>query len=74
MANEKWEEAQELVRAELYRLVLKFGGTISGEHGIGHKRIKYVRLALDPVTIALMKRVKKAFDPNEILNPGKMFE
>jgi len=74
MPLERWEEVQEQVRLELYRLVLSYGGTISGEHGIGHKRIKYMSQALDPVTINLMKRIKKAFDPNNILNPGKLFE
>ncbi len=74
MPLERWEEVQEQVRLELYRLVLSHGGTISGEHGIGHKRIKYMREALDPVTLSLMKRIKQAFDPNAILNPGKLFE
>lgn len=74
MPIERWEEVQEQVRLELYRLVLSYGGTISGEHGIGHKRIKYMSQALDPVTINLMKRIKKAFDPHNILNPGKLFE
>jgi len=74
MPLERWEEVQEQVRLELYRLVLSYGGTISGEHGIGHKRIKYMSQALDPVTINLMKRIKKAFDPHNILNPGKLFE
>lgn len=74
MPPERWEEVQEQVRMELYHLVLSYGGTISGEHGIGHKRIKYMRQALDPVTITLMKRIKQVFDPHYILNPGKMFE
>jgi len=74
MPLERWEEVQEQVRLELYRLVLSYGGTISGEHGIGHKRIKYMNQALDPVTINLMRRIKKAFDPHNILNPGKLFE
>ncbi len=74
MSMEQWHETQEEVRLQLYKLVLDYGGTISGEHGIGHKRKKYVSMALDPVTIDLMKRVKQAFDPNHILNPGKMFE
>jgi len=74
MSIEQWCETQENVRLKLYHLVLKCGGTISGEHGIGHKRKKYIKLALDPVTIELMKRIKQAFDPNAILNPGKIFD
>ncbi|MCK9483885.1 MAG: FAD-binding protein [Candidatus Marinimicrobia bacterium] len=74
MPAEKWEKIEEQVRNELYQLVLSYGGTISGEHGIGHKRIKYMQKALEPATITLMKRIKQAFDPNLILNPGKLFK
>ena len=48
-------------------------GSISGEHGIGFAKAKYLPLELDPQTIALMKRVKAAFDPEGLLNPGKIF-
>ena len=74
MEMDEWQNIQETVRLELYSLVLGCGGTISGEHGIGHKRKKYMHLALDPVTIELMKRIKRAFDPQVILNPGKIFD
>lgn len=74
MSLDKWYETQEAVRLELYQMVLARGGTISGEHGVGHKRKKYVPMVLDPVTIELMKRIKQSFDPHHILNPGKMFE
>lgn len=74
MTAELWQEVHEKVRLELYKLVLEAGGTISGEHGIGHKRKQYIPMALDPVAIKLMKRVKLAFDPNRVLNPGKIFE
>jgi glycolate oxidase len=53
--------------------VAKLGGTISGEHGIGHKRRRYLSLVMDPAMIELQKRIKTAFDPNGILNPGKIF-
>ncbi|HDP67901.1 MAG TPA: FAD-binding protein [Candidatus Marinimicrobia bacterium] len=74
MSMDRWHEVQETVRVALYQMVLARGGTISGEHGIGHKRKKYIPMVLDPVTIELMKRIKQAFDPHHILNPGKMFE
>ena len=48
-------------------------GAISGEHGIGFAKAAYLGLNLTPDVIALMKRVKAAFDPHGILNPGKMF-
>lgn len=74
MPLEKWPEIQEKVRLELYKMTLTFGGTISGEHGIGSKRKQYLNMALDPVVIDYMKRIKDAIDPKTILNPGKIFE
>jgi glycolate oxidase len=62
-------EAEEL----LFRGVVALGGSISGEHGIGFAKAKYLGLELTPETIALMKRIKHAFDPHGILNPGKIF-
>ncbi len=57
----------------LFRGVVALEGSISGEHGIGFAKAKYLGLELSPDTIALMKRIKAAFDPNGILNPGKIF-
>jgi glycolate oxidase len=57
----------------LFRGVVALEGSISGEHGIGFTKAPYIGLELSPEEIALMKRVKRAFDPNGILNPGKMF-
>src|SRR5207244_244249 len=58
---------------ELFRGVVALEGSISGEHGIGFTKAPYLGLELSPDAIALMKRVKQAFDPNGILNPGKIF-
>lgn len=71
---EDWEETLPNVLADLYKVVFELGGTISGEHGIGHKRKKYLSLVLGQAEIELMKRIKLAFDPNQILNPGKIFD
>lgn len=71
---EKWEEILPLVLTELYTAVKGLGGTISGEHGIGHKRKIYLPLVLGEAEIAIMKKIKQAFDPNNILNPGKIFD
>jgi glycolate oxidase len=57
----------------LFAGVVALEGSISGEHGIGFAKAKYVPLELDPQTIAIMKRVKAAFDPAGLLNPGKIF-
>jgi FAD/FMN-containing dehydrogenase len=59
---------------ELFRGVVALEGSISGEHGIGFSKKKYLPLELSADTIALMRRVKAAFDPNGILNPGKIFD
>jgi len=57
----------------LFRLVLNLHGTLSGEHGIGIEKRDYVGLEIEPVTLELMRRIKRQFDPNGILNPGKVF-
>lgn len=71
---EKWEETQTRYRAELYGVVYELGGRLSGEHGIGLKRKKTLAKLIDPVELELMRAIKKAFDPSNILNPGKIFE
>jgi glycolate oxidase len=58
----------------LFEHVIELEGSISGEHGIGYAKAPYLPLELSAETIALSRRVKQAFDPNGILNPGKIFE
>jgi len=57
----------------LFEGVVALEGSISGEHGIGFAKAPYVHLVLSPEEIALMKAIKRVFDPNNILNPGKIF-
>ena len=57
----------------LFEAVVALGGSISGEHGIGFTKQAYLALELSAETIALMRRLKRAFDPHGILNPGKIF-
>jgi glycolate oxidase len=71
-------DAQQRARAReaerrLFEQVVALEGSISGEHGIGFAKAQYIGLELSSEEIALMKRVKTAFDPNGILNPGKIF-
>ena len=73
MSEEQWHEMLPKVLKRIYEAVGRLGGTISGEHGIGSKRREFLPLVLDDVTINLMRRVKEAFDPQGILNPGKIF-
>jgi glycolate oxidase len=74
MSMEKWEDILDKVLGEIYDKTFQYGGTISGEHGIGHKRKKDMIKCLDPAALQLMKRIKKAFDPRNILNPGKIVD
>ncbi len=70
---EDWRDIEHQVLVELYQATGRLGGTISGEHGIGHKRSAYLPLVMSPDLIELQRRIKAAFDPNDILNPGKIF-
>ena len=71
---EKWYEIEKKALKELYQITKKLGGTISGEHGIGLKRKPYMKIVISPVELELMRKIKKAFDPNNIMNPGKIFD
>ncbi len=68
------EEVMTKLLTEIYLVGSAMGGTISGEHGIGADKLKYMSLLFSAEKLALMKRVKKAFDPNNILNPGKVID
>jgi glycolate oxidase len=57
---------------EIFRAVVEMGGTLSGEHGIGLSKAPFMKIAFSDAEIELFKRIKEAFDPNGILNPGKM--
>jgi glycolate oxidase len=69
---DQWETLVPLLSHTIYELALSLGGTITGEHGIGATRTKYLHMALEEAQIDVMRRVKSAFDPNLILNPGKI--
>lgn len=72
------DDTEQIYRAEkclneIFDLVIKLNGTLSGEHGIGSEKRAYVSKEIDPTTLTLMKKIKRLFDPNDILNPGKLF-
>ena len=66
------DEAYELL-GEIYRRTIEMGGKLSGEHGVGLAKQPYISLELKPEQVAAMQAIKRALDPNNILNPGKMF-
>jgi glycolate oxidase len=68
-----WDALVPEITEAVYRLALSLGGTITGEHGIGATRRRYLPLALDEAQIDLMRQIREVFDPNRILNPDKIF-
>ncbi|MBA3828206.1 MAG: FAD-binding protein [Taibaiella sp.] len=73
MSDEDWNGKLPLGIRKLFKEVVRLGGTISGEHGIGLVQKEYMDIAFDTVQTQLMKQIKQVFDPNGILNPGKIF-
>ncbi|MCD4688250.1 MAG: FAD-binding protein [Desulfuromonadaceae bacterium] len=67
------EQKAEQAIEEIFTATLQLGGTMSGEHGVGVTKAPYIPMELDPAAVAYMKAIKKALDPNNILNPGKIF-
>jgi glycolate oxidase len=72
--NSYGNQEMHTILRELFVLVKKLGGTISGEHGVGLIQKGYMDVIFDPVHFRLMKEIKRAFDPNSILNVGKIFD
>jgi glycolate oxidase len=73
---DKGDEAKRAHEAlqEILRLTLDLRGTLSGEHGVGISKKPYIGMEIGPTALELMRKIKKAFDPNGILNPGKIFD
>jgi glycolate oxidase len=73
MSNEEWKNKLKDGIAEIFVLTTDLGGTISGEHGIGLVQKEFMPIKYKEVSLNLMRSIKKVFDPNNILNPGKIF-
>jgi glycolate oxidase len=73
LSDEQWENELPIAIRELFTEVVKLGGTISGEHGIGLVQKPFMDIAFPEVTLNLMREIKSVFDPKGILNPGKIF-
>lgn len=74
MPEEEFKKLLPGVFKDIFTESVSRGGTISGEHGIGIAKKKYVPLAIEEEQLELMRKIKKVFDPNGILNPGKIFD
>ncbi|MDR0310118.1 MAG: FAD-binding protein [Acidobacteriota bacterium] len=70
---EEWEKVERIV-PEIFDAALSVGGTLSGEHGVGALKRPYFEQALGTVSVEIQRRIKKALDPFNILNPGKIFD
>jgi glycolate oxidase len=71
--DEYWNTKVDEGIAEIFKLTVSLGGTLSGEHGIGLAKRPYMPIAVGAVNIELMRGIKKVFDPEGIMNPGKIF-
>ena len=74
LPDEEWHTTLEIVIEELIDIALSLGGTISGEHGLGLAKKRYLTRQVGETQIELMRAIKRAFDPKNIMNPGKTFD
>lgn len=73
MSDENWQTEVPKGIREIFELTVALKGTLSGEHGIGYVQKNFMDIAFSKVHLELMERIKYVFDPNNILNPGKIF-
>lgn len=73
MSDVDWKQELPKAVTELLIYTNKLGGTISGEHGIGYVQKEFMHLVFNKTALSIQKQIKQLFDPNNILNPGKMF-
>ena len=73
LSDEEWESELSRFTEEVYTYAYAHGGRLSGEHGIGSKKAHFLECFTPSGELELMKKIKKAWDPNNILNPGKVF-
>lgn len=74
MSDEQWNNALHIMHKEVFDYIYSVGGRISGEHGIGSKKTGILKEFTDPIELGIMQKIKAALDPNNIMNPGKIFE
>jgi len=74
LSNEEWELKMKAAMDNIYEKARELNGQVSGEHGIGYAKKSYLLESMDPAVVELMKGIKEAFDPKNILNPHKVFK
>lgn len=74
LTDNQWNNELPKAIREIFTLTVKLGGTISGEHGIGLVQKSYMDIPFTDISLRLMKEIKNIFDPNNIMNPGKILE
>lgn len=74
MNREEWGRRLPHLMSDIYRAGVSLAGAISGEHGIGFNKKAYLSIGTDNALLDIMMGIKRAFDPNNILNPGKIFD
>jgi glycolate oxidase len=74
LSDSEWSEKLSETKQELNEAAVALGGTISGEHGIGFEKKKYLPLIASRDELTIMRNIKHVFDPHNILNPGKIFD
>jgi len=74
MNRQEWGRRLPHLMSDIYRAGVSFAGAISGEHGIGFDKKAYLPIGMDNALLDIMRSIKRAFDPNNILNPGKVFD
>ena len=74
MEDKRWKESIPKAIEELFNIAICLGGKISGEHGIGLIKKPYLPLIVSDAQLNLMRKIKRVFDPENVLNPGKIFD
>jgi len=74
MSQDEWTVKLPALSNDIFQAGVSYGGAISGEHGIGIAKKDYLPIQMDAALLELMKNIKRAFDPDNILNPGKIFD
>jgi len=73
LTDAEWEDNLTRFHSIAYKYIYDLGGRLSGEHGIGAKKVAQMEKYTNPVEMQIMKSIKRAMDPLNILNPGKVF-